>query len=165
MKVEKAKLIIDGIKAAGVDFAAGVPDAQFTEVYKMVSENPDIRYVGAANEGEAAGIVMGAWFGGKKPALIIATSGLLVAMFSLARMQLLHEVPILILIPYRGDIGDPLWMGMYRKTTEAALRTLDIPYRIVNESADIVRVIRECNECARSWLKSVAVLFSEEALW
>lgn len=165
VKLEKAKLIIDGIKAAGINFAAGVPDAQFVEVFKLVSEDPDIRYVGAANEGEAAAIAMGAWFGGKQPALIIATSGLLVAMYSLARMQLLHEVPILILIPYRGDIGDPLWMGMYRKTTEPALHTLDIPYRIVNESADIVRVIRECNECSRSWLKSVAVLFAEQALW
>ena len=96
---------------------------------------------------------------------MIATSGLLVAMYSLARMQLLHEVPILMLIPYRGDIGDPMWMGLYRKTTEPALRTLDIPYRVVNRSEDIVRVMRECNECARAWLKSVAVLLTEEALW
>ena len=165
MKAEKAKLVVEGLREAGVDFAAGVPDAQFIEVYRMVAEEPAIRYVGAANEGEAAGIAMGAWFGGKRPALIIATSGLLVATYHLARINLLHEVPILVLVPYRGDLGDPRWMGMYQKTTEPALRAMDIPYRVVNRSEDVIRTIRECNESARAWLRSVAVLFTQEALW
>jgi len=165
MKAEKAKLVVNGLKEAGVNFSTGVPDAQFIEVYKMVAEDPGIHYVGAANEGEAAGIAMGAWFGGKRPALIIATSGLLVAAYHLARINLLHEVPILVLIPYRGDLGDPRWMGLYQKTTEPALRAMDIPYRVVNRSADIVETIRECNESARAWLRSVAVLFTGEALW
>jgi len=165
MEPAKAKLVIEGMKEAGVNFAVGVPDAAFIEVYKMVAADGEIPYVGAANEAEAAAIAMGAWFGGKKPALIVATSGLLVAMYSLARINVLHEVPLLILIPYRGDLGDPRWFGMYKQTTEAALKTLSIPFRIVNRSADVARSIRECNECARSWLKSVAVLFTEEALW
>ena len=70
MKPEKAKLVVDGLKEAGVDFTAGVPDAQFIQVYKMLEEDPDIRYVGTANEAEAAGVGYGAWFGGKKPALM-----------------------------------------------------------------------------------------------
>jgi sulfopyruvate decarboxylase TPP-binding subunit len=86
--------VIQGLNDAGVDFAAGVPDAQFIEVYKMLAEDPDIRYVGAANEAEATGIGFGAWFGGKKPAWILATSGLLVATYHLARINLLHEVPV-----------------------------------------------------------------------
>lgn len=165
MKPEKAKLVVDGMKEAGINFAVGVPDAQFIEVYRMVSKDRDFHYVGAANEGEAAGIAMGAWFGGKKPALIIATSGLLVATYSLARINILHEVPLLVLIPYRGDLGDPRWMGLYQKTTEPALKAMDIPYRVVNRSADVVSTIKECNESARAWLRSVAVLFTEEALW
>ena len=97
MKPEKAKLVVDGLKEAGVDFTAGVPDAQFIQVYKMLEEDPDIRYVGTANEAEAAGVGYGAWFGGKKPALMLATSGLLVATYHLARINILHEVPLLIL--------------------------------------------------------------------
>jgi sulfopyruvate decarboxylase TPP-binding subunit len=165
MKLDKAKLVIEGMKEAGIDFAVGVPDAQFTQVYQMLSAETAIPYIGASNEGEAAGIAMGAWFGGKKPALIIATSGLLVATYWLARMQFLHETPVLLIIPYRGDIGDPMWMGMYRRTTEPTLQTLDIPSRIVSKSSEIKRVIKECNECARAWLKTVAVLVTEEALW
>ena len=165
MKPEKAQLVLQGLKEAGIDFASGVPDAQFIEVYKMLAEDRDIHYVGAANEAEATGIGFGAWFGGKKPALILATSGLLVATYHLARINLLHEVPLLVVIPYRGDIGDPRWMGLYKKTTEPGLSAMDIPYRIVSRSEDIVRTIKDCNESARAWLKPVAVLLNEEALW
>jgi len=73
MKPEKARLVLAGLKEAGVNFATGVPDAQFIQVYRMVAADPDIRYVGTANEAEAAGVAMGAWFGGMRPALIIAT--------------------------------------------------------------------------------------------
>lgn len=96
MKLDKAELVVDGLKEAGIDFDVGVPDAQFTQVYQMLSNQSAISYIGAANQGEAAGSVMGVWFDGKKPTLIIATSGLLVAMYWLARMQLLHEVLVLI---------------------------------------------------------------------
>ena len=165
MKPEKAQLVVDGLKEAGVDFTAGVPDAQFIQVYKMLEEDPDVRYVGTANEAEAAGVGYGAYFGGKKPALILATSGLLVATYHLARINILHEVPLLVVIPYRGDIGDPRWMGLYKKTTEPGLKAMDIPYRIVSRPEDIVRTIKDCNESARAWLKPVAVLLNEEALW
>jgi sulfopyruvate decarboxylase TPP-binding subunit len=100
-----------------------------------------------------------------RPALIIATSGLLVATYHLARINLLHEVPLLIVIPYRGDLGDPRWMGLYQKTTEPALKAMDIPYRVVTRSADIARTIKDCQESARAWLRCAAVLLTEEALW
>ena len=99
MKPEKAQLVVQGLKEAGVDFTAGVPDAQFIEVYKMLAADPDIRYVGTANEAEAVGVGFGAWFGGKKPALILATSGLLVATYHLARVNIMHEVPLLVVVP------------------------------------------------------------------
>jgi sulfopyruvate decarboxylase subunit alpha len=165
MKLEKAKLVVRGLKEAGVDFTAGVPDAQFIEVYKMLAADPQMRYVGTANEAEAVGVGFGAWFGGKKPALMLATSGLLVATYHLARVNILHEVPLLVVIPYRGDIGDPRWMGLYKKTTEPGLDAMDIPYRVVSRSEDIVRTIKECNESARAWLKCIAVILNEEALW
>src|SRR4029450_10147037 len=165
MKPEKAQLVVQGLKEAGLDFTAGVPDAQFIEVYKMLAGGPDIRYVGTANEAEAVGVGFGAWFGGKKPALMLATSGLLVATYHLARGNVRHEVPLLVVIPYRGDIGDPRWLGLYKKTTEPGLDAMDIPYRVVSRSEDIVRTIRECNESARAWLRCIAVILNEEALW
>jgi len=85
--------------------------------------------------------------------------------YHLARVNIMHEVPLLVVVPYRGDIGDPRWLGLYKKTTEPGLDAMDIPYRVVSRSADIVRTIKECNESARAWLKCIAVILNEEALW
>jgi hypothetical protein len=56
-------------------------------------------------------------------------------------------------------------MGLYKKTTEPGLNAMDIPYRVVSRSSDIVRTIKECNESARAWLRCIAVILNEEALW
>jgi len=88
MEVGKARAVVEGLKEAGVNFAAGLPDSQFHEVYELIAEDPSFKYVGVGNEAEGAAVAMGAWFGGKKPVLLIATSGLLVATFSLARLHL-----------------------------------------------------------------------------
>src|ERR1041384_4072285 len=164
MEMEKAQLVVDGLKEAGINFAAGLPDSQFHEVYEMIASDPAFKYVGVGNEGEGAAVAMGAWFGGKKPTLIIATSGLLVATFSLARLHL-KEVPLLVVIPYRGDLGDPRWMGIYKKYVEPMLNSMDIPYRVVSRKDEVKQTIADCQICAEAWLKPVAVLITGEALW
>ena len=164
MEIEKAQTVVEGLKEAGINFAVGLPDSQFHEVYDMITKDPAFKYVGVGNEGEGAAVAMGAWCGGKKPALIIATSGLLVATFSLARLHL-KEIPLVLLIPYRGDLGDPRWMGIYKKYTEPMLNVMDIPYRVVNRSAEIKGAIKDCQSCTEAWLKPAAILLTGEALW
>jgi len=164
MEMEKARTVVDGLKEAGVNFAAGLPDSQFHEVYDLIASDPAFTYVGVGNEAEGAAVAMGAWFGGKKPSLIIATSGLLVATFSLARLHL-KEVPLLIVIPYRGDLGDPRWMGIYKKYTEPMLNVMDIPFRVVSQPGEIKKALIDCQSCTETWLKPVAVLLTGEALW
>src|ERR1043165_6343338 len=164
MEMEKARLVVDGLKEAGVNFGTGLPDSQFHEVYDLIASDPSFTYVGVGNEGEGAAVAMGAWFGGKKPALIIATSGLLVATFSLARLHL-KEVPLLVVVPYRGDLGDPRWMGIYKQFVEPMLNSMDIPYRVVSRKDEEKKTIADCQICAEAWLKPVAVLITGEALW
>ena len=164
MEIEKARTVVEGLREAGVNFAVGLPDSQFYEVYELIAEDPSFKYVGVGNEAEGAAVAMGAWFGGKKPVLLIATSGLLVATFSLARLHL-KEVPLLVVIPYRGDLGDPRWMGIYKKLTEPMLNAMDIPYEVVKQPGEIKKTIGGCQVCTERWLKPVAVLITGEALW
>jgi sulfopyruvate decarboxylase TPP-binding subunit len=164
MEREKAQQVVQGMKEAGINFAVGLPDSQFHEVYEIITQDPGFQYVGVGNEGEGAAVAMGAWCGGKKTALIIATSGLLVATFSLARLHL-KEIPLVLIVPYRGDLGDPRWMGIYKKYTEPMLNVMDIPYRVVTRSAETKSAIKDCQICTEAWLKPAAVLLTGEALW
>ena len=56
-------------------------------------------------------------------------------------------------------------MGIYKKYTEPMLNVMDIPYRVVNRSAEIKSGIKDCEVCAEAWIKPVAVLLTGEALW
>ena len=64
------------------------------------------KFLSLSNEGIGAAICAGAYLGGKTPAMIIATSGLLVAAWPLASLHNLFGIPLVLLIPYRGDVGD-----------------------------------------------------------
>ena len=82
-------------------------------------------YAPVNNEAVGVGVCAGAFFGGKTPALMIPTSGFLVATWPLASLHNFWNIPLFLLIPYRGDIGDaqPV-MRTYQFTTEPILRDL-----------------------------------------
>ena len=84
MKAEKAQLVIQGLKEAGVDFAAGVPDAQFIEVYKMLAEDRDIHRATAA---EVFGVQLAEVTGDQRRAAKAINFGLIYGMsaYGLAR--------------------------------------------------------------------------------
>src|SRR5262245_65008451 len=120
MEIAKAQEVVQGLKEAGINFAVGLPDSQFHEVYEMITQDPAFKYVGVGNEGEGAAIAMGAWCGGKKPALIIATSGLLVATFWLARLHL-KVVPLMLVIPSLAVLVDQCGMSVNDRYTHTML--------------------------------------------
>src|SRR5262245_2998657 len=74
MKGEASEAIVRGLKAAGVDFVAILPDHGFDRVQKRIAEDESFTFVPVSNEGIGAGVCAGAFFGGKSPALMIPTS-------------------------------------------------------------------------------------------
>ncbi|MEM3734911.1 MAG: hypothetical protein QW158_08215, partial [Nitrososphaerales archaeon] len=104
--------------------------------------------------------------GGLKPALLIPNSGLLVASCPLTSLCMAYEVPLALIIAYRGDIGDAFWyMNPYTFTTESILKTLQIPYRIVDLVDDIPSAVRDAFISSIAWQRPVAVLLTGEALY
>ena len=95
MNIEASNAIIRGLKAAGVDLVAILPDHGFDKVQKSIAEDPGFTFVPVSNEGIGVGICAGAFFGGKTPALMIPTSGLLVATWPLASLNNLWNIPLL----------------------------------------------------------------------
>ena len=166
MKDEASTEIIEGLKEAKIDFVVMMPDSEFSYVQKKVLDDKTFKSVITSNESIGVSIGAGAWIGGKKPALLIPTAGLLVASWPLTSLSMAFEVPMVILIPYRGDIGDPFWyMGVYKYTTEATLNTLQIPYTIVSKISEIREKIKQAQISSTTWLKPIAVLLTGETIW
>ena len=74
-------------------------------------------------------------------------------------------MPLLLLIPYRGDIGDAFWlMGPYKDTTEPLLKVLNAPYSVVSKTEDVAAAIVGAQGSTISWQRPVAVLLTGETI-
>jgi sulfopyruvate decarboxylase TPP-binding subunit len=75
------------------------------------------------------------------------------------------SLPLLLLIPYRGDIGDAFWlMGPYKDTTEPLLKVLNAPYSVIAKTDDISKAVVDAQGSAISWQRPVAVLLTGETI-
>jgi len=157
--------VIDGLKRAGVDFVSLMPDSDFSVLQERVVKDPDFTYVPVSNEAIGVAVCVGAWLSGKRPALLVPTSGLLVAAWPLTSLCMAWSLPLLLLIPYRGDIGDAFWlMGPYKDTTEPLLKVLNAPYSVISKNEEISSAIVDAQGSTISWQRPVAVLLTGETI-
>ena len=157
--------VIDGLKRAGVDFVSLMPDSDFAVLQERVVNDPDFTYVPVSNEAIGVGVCVGAWLSGKRPALLVPTSGLLVAAWPLTSLCMAWSLPLLLLIPYRGDIGDAFWlMGPYKDTTEPLLKVLNAPYSVISKNEEISSAIVDAQGSTISWQRPIAVLLTGETI-
>lgn len=119
-----------------------------------------------AKEEEGIGISAGAHLAGVNSALLMQNHGFLAAINGIVSLALLYKIPLLMLISYRGHLGekDP-WQTMGGLTTEPILRALNIPTWHLTNPADIPRRLRDAQTLAHAALHPVAVLLARELMW
>lgn len=165
MEAAAIDAVVNGLKQAGVDFISLMPDSDFSLLQEKVANDPHFIYVPVSNEAIGVGVCAGAWLSGKRPALLVPTSGLLVAAWPLTSLCMAWSLPMLLLIPYRGDIGDAFWlMGPYKDTTEPLLRVLNAPYSVIARNEEIAQAIVDAQGSTISWQRPVAVLLTGETI-
>jgi sulfopyruvate decarboxylase subunit alpha len=136
--------VISGLKKAGVSIVCYLPDSLLRELYPALDADPDIRTIRVTNEGEGAAICGGVFLSGKRAALVMENSGLRAAAEPLARMGLGAGIPVVMLMSYRGELGENNWWAIpHGVTMEPLLDALRIPYRLVREESGIERAITD----------------------
>jgi sulfopyruvate decarboxylase subunit alpha len=147
MRQAAVDAVISGLKRAGVSLVCYLPDSLFKELYPALDADPDIRTVRVTNEGEGAAICGGVFLSGKRAALIMENSGLRASAEHLARLGLGAGIPVIMLMSYRGELGENNWWAIpHGITMEPMLQALRIPYRVVRETADISQAIVDAFE-------------------
>lgn len=166
MRQESVEAIVRGLKEAGVNFVAIMPDSEFAKVQEELSEDPELKCLSISNEAIGVAVCAGAWLGGKVPALLIPTAGLLVASWPLASICLAWGIPVLLIIPYRGEMGDGFWvMRTYQYTTKPTLASLQIPYSVVGRVSEVKEAIVAAKRSGTGWLHPTALLLTGEVVW
>lgn len=142
MKKSAVDAVISGLKRAGVSVVCYLPDSLLKELYPALDADPDIRTIRVTNEGEGAAICGGIFLSGKRAALVMENSGLRAAVEPLSRMGLGAGIPVIMLMSYRGDLGENNWWAIpHGITMEPLLTALRIPYRVVREEDGIAEAI------------------------
>jgi sulfopyruvate decarboxylase subunit alpha len=160
---QQALRIVAGMKKAGIDFVATLPDEKMVEVIRAVAKDPDLQHIPLCREEEGIGICAGAYLAGKKTALIMQNAGFLNSCNALTTTSLQFQIPALLLIYYAGDIGDRGFTTL-GSVTEPALQALGIRYAILRQTETIDETLCGAQILAEDSKKPVAVLLTKNVL-
>ncbi len=114
----------------------GVPCSLFGSLFQEAERDSAIKYIAATSEGEAIGIASGCYLAGSFPVVLMQNSGLGNAINPLTSLNLVYEIPLLLLVSLRGEPGVPdapehTIMG---PITEKMLRLIGIDYEFLDGS-------------------------------
>lgn len=98
--------IITSLVNSKVDFVTTVPCKQLGGVIERVQNHPDILHVPATKEDEGMGLCAGAYMGGKRPCIFMQNTALGVTANTLATLIQFYQIPLPMLISYRGEVGE-----------------------------------------------------------
>jgi sulfopyruvate decarboxylase subunit alpha len=101
-------IVYRGMKKGGIDFVTSVPCLKLSTLLEMIAGDPDIKHVPVTREEEGVGICAGAFMGGARPALLMQNSGLGNCINALASLDLLFDIPLLMIISHRGTEGEKI---------------------------------------------------------
>jgi len=158
-----AAAIVGGLKKAGIDFVATLPDEKMVEVIRAVARDRELKHVPLCREEEGIGICAGAYLAGKKTALIMQNAGFLNCCNALTTTSLQLQIPALLLIYYAGDIGDRGFTTL-GSVTEPVLQALGIRSYVLRKSDEIDGTLHGAQILAEDSKKPVAVLLTKSVL-
>jgi len=161
--IEGARQILTGLKEAGIDLVASVPDINLLELINLLYEDREITHVPVGREEEGIGVCAGAHLAGKHTALLMQNGGLLNSCNGITTTALQFGIPVLLLVYYAGDMGDNAF-HMVGLVTEPVLRGLGIKYTVMREPEKVKQDIAGAVTAAAASKRPVALLLTRAVL-
>jgi phosphonopyruvate decarboxylase len=116
----------------GFDFFTGVPCSLIEDLIAVLERGSRAPYVAAVREDAAVGLAAGAWFGGRRPVVLMQNSGLGTSLNALASLSLMYGLPALLVVTWRGfqgkDAPEHILTGAI---SPSLLDLLGVPHRIL----------------------------------
>jgi sulfopyruvate decarboxylase subunit alpha len=160
---DAARTIFNGLKTAGINLIATLPDINLAQLLSEVEADPDGIHVPLCREEEGIGICSGAYLVGKKCAVIMQNGGFFNSNNAIVTTLLQYQIPLILLIYYAGDIGDRTF-STSGSVTEPVLRALGVRYYVMREPSDAPELIKRAQVLAEDSRRPVALLLTKEVL-
>ena len=131
------KKIVEDLIGAGIGFVTSVPCKQLAGVLEVLETTDGILHVPCNKEDEGMGLCAGAYMGGTRGAIIMQNTALGVTLNTLATLIQFYQIPLPMLISYRGEVGEPVACQVEMALhTKALLNQLRIPTYHFHQAGD-----------------------------
>ncbi|NNL68905.1 MAG: phosphonopyruvate decarboxylase, partial [Acidimicrobiia bacterium] len=149
----------------GFGLISGVPCSYLTPLINGSINSSTMRYVNAANEGEAVAIAAGASLGGLGGVAMFQNSGLGNAVSPLTSLTWLFRIPILLITTWRGEPdgpGDEPQHELMGRITRDQLALMEVPVRdFPRTDADIDRTLADARRHMEEHGRPFALVMSK----
>jgi sulfopyruvate decarboxylase alpha subunit len=129
--------IIAFLKENGFDFGVTFPSSKLKNLLEMIEDDDEIFTVPVTREEEGVGVCAGAYLAGKKPFMLIQSSGLGNSFNAIASLLKTYRIPTLIIAEYRGSYNEkisaqvPLGVAL-----PGMLDAMEIPFIMISARLD-----------------------------
>ena len=153
--------VLQEMKKNGVTHVVWLPDSETNWLYLLMKADPSLTLVAVAREGLAFSAAAGISAGGKTPAILIQNTGVMESGDSLRGWALGLNIPVVLIVGYRGWTRHGVTQDTAATYTERFLNAFGINYYLVESNADASRISVAFEE-AKKTKKPVAVLVGDE---
>ena len=153
--------VLAQMKKNGVTHVVWLPDSETNWLFLLMQDDPSLTLVGVNREGLAFSAASGIYAGGKTPLILIQNTGLMESGDSMRGWAMQMEVPVVLMVGYRGYTRHGVNKDTAATYTERFLNAFNIQYYLVEEDGDAERISIAFEQAKRT-KQPVAVLVADE---
>jgi len=159
--MEWPRKIVSLLKANEIASISFVPDTVIGRILKAAEKDTYFRFTTLAREEEGIGIITGEYMGGRRGVLMMQGAGLGNCVNALASLAIPYQIPFLMLISQRGELGEfnacHVVMG---KALRPILEALGIQHFTVNREDELETTLSGAIKTAYTSEQPVAVILT-----
>ena len=123
--------VLAQLKKNGVTHVVWLPDSETNWLFVLMKADPSLTLVGVNREGLAFSAASGLYAGGKTPLILIQNTGLMESGDSMRGWTIQMEVPVVLMVGYRGWTRHGVNKDTAATYTERFLNAFNINYYLV----------------------------------
>ncbi|MBI2166588.1 MAG: hypothetical protein HYU29_09385 [Chloroflexi bacterium] len=157
----RAARVLEAVKGLGFTHIVWLPDSETGLMHRALQGERSVTLVPVCREGEAVAIAAGLWVGGKRPLVMMQSTGFFEAGDSIRGLALDVRLPLVLLVGYRGYRGDGPSSDSAAVHLEPLLRAWSIPYYLLERDSEVERIAMAHRD-AEATARPVAILICRE---
>ncbi len=153
MPSDLSNRIVDDLVSNHIDFVTTVPCKQLAGVIEAIENHDRILHVPSNKEDEGMGLCAGAYMGGRRPCIVMQNTAIGVTVNTLVTLIQFYQIPLPMLISYRGEVGEKVdcqvEMAVHTKALLEQLRIPTFHFHHSEQAGELDGILKHTQMCKK----------------